>query len=364
MRIEKSIVALGVLLLLVSSLWRNMNAQSNPVAKDTLSDSEFQMLAARFMEEPTVDRIGPPAALGSVPVDVELNVSREKPVVGELWTVVGRVWNRSGIPVWITNTSSNLNVPPEIWGSTSRGGSIGAFFPTLQSGEGTEVVRIEPGKDYLVTWKVDTWRSQESGEDVSGWLAVMSKINVTLRDFLFYKPGNYAFGAIVHIWPAPPQLNNGTIVNPGESFTVTRTQEVFVDGSPWVLILGAIIGGLIAFFLRLLYTLRTSDLRTRGGIRYIVLGTSLAILLCSIGTVLASRVANADFLVKVVIQDFWGAIATGFILQWAGLSYFGSRLEALLDRTSESDSATPTPARPNAQSISESSPDPDTTSTE
>lgn len=51
------------------------------------------------------------------------------------------------------------------------------------------------------------------------------------------------------------------------------------------------------------------------------MGLASAILLASIATVLLSRLSTADFLIVVKVKDFWGAIATGFVIQWFGYRY-------------------------------------------
>jgi hypothetical protein len=274
-----------------------------------------------------LNEIGPKECGVTLPIDINLITSGEKPVVGQVWTVFGEIINRSKQPVWIVDGATVLSVPPEVWGSTSQGGSVGAFFPTVKSRPTHEIMRIEPGQKYIVTWKIDTWRSHDKNRETVGWNAVLSRVIVTVRDFLFYKPGAYAINSVVHIWSSPPIANDlGQVVNFYESFTESRTQKIFVEASPWVLIIGSVIGGVIAFLLKLILVLTRNTLKSTGGIRYLAFGVISAILLCSIGTILIARISASDFLITVQVGDLWGAMATGFFIQWLGLNYFVSKL--------------------------------------
>ena len=43
-----------------------------------------------------------------------------------------------------------------------------------------------------------------------------------------------------------------------------------------------------------------------------------SVLLSIIGTILLSRLADTQFLVKVTVNDFWGAVAIGFVINATG----------------------------------------------
>jgi hypothetical protein len=64
--------------------------------------------------------------------------------------------------------------------------------------------------------------------------------------------------------------------------------------------LSSLSGGFLAFF------------------KGITVGLSSAVILSGVVTVLVSRLASTDFLIVVKVKDFWGAIATGFAVQWFG----------------------------------------------
>jgi hypothetical protein len=113
------------------------------------------------------------------------------------------------------------------------------------------------------------------------------------------------------------------------AYKLTSTKEIYVDNSPWILILGALIGGLVAFFLQLTYSMSRSTLQSLGGVRYVLLGPLVAILLCTVATVLISRIGTNDFIFSIHIRDVWGSLASGFLIQWFGMNYFATQLAKL-----------------------------------
>ena len=267
-------------------------------------------------------------AAATLPADVELFTSSDRPTVGELWTVFGRITNRSDKPIWLVNTKTVLNVPPEVWGTSSLAGSIVAFFPSSTSDPNNDgsiptiIVKVEPGGSYLVSWRIDSWEVKNQMSKLSGWTQVANRIHTTIQDFLFFRPANYAFSAIVFIWPTTPNDED-------QAYKLTSTKEIYIDNSPWILILGALIGGLIACFLQITYSMSRDTLRSIGGMRYIFLGPLIAILLCTVATVLISRVGTNDFIFSIHVRDVWGSLASGFLIQWLGMNYFTAKLAKL-----------------------------------
>jgi hypothetical protein len=267
--------------------------------------------------------VGPVDPFVRPDVEVELTPSRQLPIAGELWSMLGTIRNRSNKPIWIVDAKTVLTLAPEMWGQTSRRGSMGAFFPTVRSRPTDEIVRIDPQCEYAVVWKVDTYERSENKR--FGIFEVFARIASAIKDFAFFNPGRFTVSATVHVWPVPPTVaENGTIDNPGESLPITVTSEVDMEASPWVLILGAIIGGTLSFILQLLATYAGTDLGGAGGVSLgllaVGIGFLVAVLLPAITTILLSRLATTDFLLVVKVKDIWGAIATGFIIQWFGYS--------------------------------------------
>lgn len=249
-------------------------------------------------------------------VDIELIPSRDVPVAGELWSISGELHNRGNAPVWVVDDKTRLTLAPELYGHTSSTGSIGAFFPTsVRTGE-DEVMRIDPGAKYSVVWKIDPVSERGSpGSEKPTYKRVLN----SMKSYAFFDPGSFWVSATVHMWPNKPTFNGDLKVdNLGNSFAKTESTQVYMEASPWVLILGASIGGLLCFILQLLAGSSDVNMTSLAFAQQILVGVSSAIILSAVVTVLLSRLASTDFLIMVKVKDLWGAIATGFVIQWFG----------------------------------------------
>lgn len=308
---------------------------------------------------PSYDSIGSTRALDQQPVDIDISVPEEL-VAGESVTIYGKITNNGDVPVWIVNVRTRLTVPQELWGfSTEYPLPLVADFPTTPGLE-EQIVRIEAGSSHTVSWSIDReafkQRIEEAraeqvnadlnrrcrGEDdkdacreldertaltadiQDGTLIqlVTSTIN-RMWSYFFFKPREYQLNADLHVWPVRPFYQAGIVRNLGDSFTITESRMVQFNPPQTVLVIGAIIGGLIGFYLKLFY---------HGGVRRdlqrgdFYLGILSTILLCVIGTIMLARLGGTDFLVNVQVQDIWGAVLTGFIIQWLGLNYIVAQL--------------------------------------
>jgi hypothetical protein len=110
---------------------------------------------------------------------------------------------------------------------------------------------------------------------------------------------------------------------------------VALEGSPWVLILGAVVGGLLCYSFQ---TVRRTLTPPAGATRvwgWYVSEVLSAVLLPAIATVLLSRLGSTDFPISVKVRDVWGAIAVGFIIQWLGHEWFTGWLPSRRGRIRE-----------------------------
>ncbi len=283
-------------------------------------------------------------------VDIELHPSRNVPVAGELWSISGTISNRSAFPVWIINVTSSLTLAPEMYGLSSSTGSMGAFFPTIRNRSTTEVVRIDPGASYTVIWKIDPLATSQNDTNTLAALAetiqasmrageiqkskarrphIYKRIANSINNFLYFNPGEFRVSATCHIWTVRPQIVGDDVTpNTGRSFVKTVSKELYMDSSPWVLICGAMVGGVLCFILKLLYLLSGNGAGVGLGLSTVAEFAS-SLVLCSVATVLLSRLATTDFLLVVKIKDFWGAIATGFVVQWFGIPMLEKMMTAI-----------------------------------
>ncbi|MBF0627537.1 MAG: hypothetical protein HQL91_04875 [Magnetococcales bacterium] len=301
-------------------------------------------------------------SISGEPPAVELSVtpSHDSFIVGEVWTFFLRIRNHSNGPIWIADRHTTVSLPPELWGENSKGGSVGAFFPTVRSVDGIEVVQINKGGGYEGTIKFDPSASHtknyskeysiesairkilETDRSDTDSLELLVKSLVKLAkehfynsiariamavvNFPFFHPGDYYVVANVHVWNTFPKITGDCITNIGSSFLKTEAKKFHFDSNPWILIIGAIIGGVIAFFLNFFNSL--ADWEVDKEYQYFlkllpkfIFGLFVSILLCGIGTILISRVSGTEFLINIKVKDIWGAIATGFFLQWFGVRY-------------------------------------------
>jgi hypothetical protein len=262
--------------------------------------------------------IGDTAVIPHPDVDVTLHPSRDIPIAGELWSIAGEVHNRSEVPIWIVDSTTAISLAPEMYGSSKRTGSVGAFFPTIPSRPTSEIVRVDPGANYAVIWKLDPLSEKESSPKPR---TAFRRVINSIRDYAFFNPGKFRVSATVHVWQTKPQVGeSGIVTNTGASFPITVSKEIIMEASPWVLILGAACGAFLCFVLQLL-TGRVLLGNSLGSVlKGTAVGLSTALILSGVVTVLISRLATTDFIVVVKVKDLWGAIATGFAIQWFGYS--------------------------------------------
>jgi hypothetical protein len=124
--------------------------------------------------------------------------------------------------------------------------------------------------------------------------------------------------------PGVPVLHSPTGV-------ASQTASVHLITPEFVVLVGAAIGGLFAFLIRSQRTnvevqaqISSAGISRRTSIWRLVhsvSGATGAVLLSVITTILLNRISESQFLIRVTIADFWGAIAVGFMVTFAGASY-------------------------------------------
>lgn len=288
------------------------------------------LLEAFKQTKPSLARIaseiGTPEAIDEPDVDVTLHPSRAVPIAGELWSISGEIHNRSEVPIWIVDNTTRVSLAPEMYGISKRTGSVSAFFPTIASRASSEIVRIDPGAKYAVVWKLDPI-AEKGGTGVEP--GTIKRILNAISDYAFFSPGTFRVLATVHVWQVLPEVDEeGLVTNTGSSFPITVSQGIPMEASPWVLILGAACGAILCFVLQLLMGRIASGQTVAEWAKTVGLGATSAVILSGVVTVLISRLATTDFLLVIRVKDIWGAIATGFAIQWFGFPL----LERLIGR--------------------------------
>jgi hypothetical protein len=127
-----------------------------------------------------------------------------------------------------------------------------------------------------------------------------------------FTPGTYKVFLDVVVYP----------VGREEYHTATEGREVEIAASQQMVLLGAFLGGLLAYVIKLYYGVETPlDIKMKNRFLKEMIGYTewLAAGLFAAGMViLASRLSDT-FPVRVSASDFWGALTLGFVFQWLGV---------------------------------------------
>ncbi len=160
-------------------------------------------------------------------------------------------------------------------------------------------------------------------------------------NFLFFSPGNYKISVILKYWickrtnDIPCKCTNDipyyvalSPVDPTSSKynynVMTQDAVIHVSAPQSVILTGAAVGGLMAFIVLPTVRRPASQLADESPAGswgwYVQQGVSLigAIAFAMMVTILLSRMSETQSFIKVDASDFWGAIAVGFVANYAG----------------------------------------------
>jgi hypothetical protein len=280
---------------------------------------------------------GKRAAVTVAPVvnrlDITLAASRPQLSPGSTLAITGTLTNTStDSTLYLTQASVTLMEPPELEGPIGYLRGWYAYFP---SGVSTDtgkaryddakiVVALRPGASTVVGWSPNlrlTAGDSEPGVSRE-WF---EQVKTQLR-YLFFVPGDYLISVQAKYWTDPKR--------PEQDYRITtQNMTVHMLAPQFVILLGAALGGLIAYFIFPSSRIRQAvqgEIQTPSGavseVSRVVgsvskgLGGALGAMLWSaIVTILLSRLSGTQFLIQVTASDFWGAIAIGLVAQYAGL---------------------------------------------
>lgn len=256
-------------------------------------------------------RTPPKSDLSSL-IEISIESSRPQLTAGTGLGIVAEIKNLSDNTVYLRETHFVLVLPPELHNPRTQGewGGKYGFFPTESSREVSLALR--PGDTYKAFWT-----TKRESSSLFSYLAdsIMSELY-----FIFFSPGDYKITVVAKYWTDPKTPSN-------DFRTVTRSTTLPVAAPQFVILFGASIGGLIAYFLlpqarrRLMQPSERSEMR----LLYFTLrfskesaGIVGSVLLSIIITILLSRISETQFLIRVTVNDLWGAIAIGFIANYTG----------------------------------------------
>jgi hypothetical protein len=276
--------------------------------------------------------------------------SRTQDLLGLRFGIYADLENTSRIPLFLNPRYLTLTSPPEL---TYHDQALVkyAYCPGPPPDEFLEtpeekLVRLDPGGKITCFWIIV--RSQLGATGASP-LTSSTWFHHVWFDLRF-SPGQYNFIIVANYWVDPVQipllsrpsvtsgrskpnqsvaaeevfepdptdpkryvLTAGAIrrISTGEHKTESYNVAVNVAAAEWVVLLGAMLGGVFAYAL-----VPTSRLYPNSTLK----GIFSAILLSTIATILLSRLSETQFVIRVAVTDLWGAVAIGFVAGATGRS--------------------------------------------
>lgn len=232
--------------------------------------------------------------------------------------------NKSKSTVYFQGKWITLTLPPELNAQSPSSGWWGNFsLPGLTKKEEEQqvdwwekIVPLAPGDSTAVFWARTSRRvgqeadpGIEPGKDSSkAWRFISEAwryINEKTKQMTFV-PGDYTLKVVVVYWT--DEKDAGQVLR--DSRSAIFDVKIPVVAPQWVIIFGAIIGGLISYIL--LPKVRLNPARID------IWGLLTSGLLSVIVTILLARISETQFLVRITVNDIWGAIAVGFIAGASG----------------------------------------------
>ncbi|GEM_PF-2696530 len=243
-------------------------------------------------------------------IKITLKVSRQQAVAGSDFGITAIIENTSANAIYFVPGAFSMTPPPEIDVEGPRDWL--AFFPGIlvppKQDYYDTVIVLEPGSSISAFWTGQKSSGSDATHGKSFWSAVAVDGEGFIRSLTF-SPGQYSLAIVGSYW----DTHEGAQAKSVEHHTQTAEIIETITAPQKVVLLGAALGGIIAFLLltRLYPSGAWSGVKT-------VTGIVSAVLLSTIVTVLLSRLSQSQFIVQVTVNDFWGAMAVGFLITAAG----------------------------------------------
>jgi hypothetical protein len=265
-------------------------------------------------------------------VKVTISTSRPEVTRNHGWGLTADIKNISKQPITIFSDEVQLVMQPEATLNTQCDKAFGAFLPNTTidasakdySSLGSDVkVVIQPGEHYMLFWTgVDMNRSPEpASKDPK------VKENTTidscrlgfwggLAETLNFIPGPYVFAVTGKFH---------TDASQDDYHTFAEAVSVKLGIEQLTIMLFAGIGAILAYFVIALREsgdvdkVRTTTGKSRA-VALLAFGRNIlsAFLLGAVLAVVANRLSDTQFPVKVSVNDVWGALTVGFVFYFIG----------------------------------------------
>jgi hypothetical protein len=271
-------------------------------------------------------------------IKLTLLPSRAQTASDTSFAISAEIENPTTHPIFISPTFLTLTIPPEVDPAPNVGNISEwyAFLPgTGETGENSsnQIVAVGPGSRTTAIFSLA--RNPSFAERFKAAVRLV--------------PGDYRMHVVCAYWKtfedAKQHLPNYSIQTAETTLTVIAP--------PSAILTGAALGGLMAFFLLpnlwLPVSKKFEEHRWPWRVFIVCRGLAASSLLSVIVTILLSRVSESQFLIRVSIQDFWGAVAIGFIVGASGTSIL--QRWNLSQARQESVPVTATPTNPEEKKI-------------
>jgi hypothetical protein len=184
-----------------------------------------------------------------------------------------------------------------------------------------KVVVLPPGGRIPAYWSGKMRPTDSPDLQKLSWLAYGVRVTAdSIGRALSFPPGRYKIVVAAAYW----NTYEGARCKLAEHQSDFAEYELSVGASQATILWGASIGAIIAFFL--LPALKLSP--EMNGAIHKAHGLITSVLLSVILTIMLSRLADTQFLIKVSVTDFWGAVVIGFVSSATGARV----LRAILQR--------------------------------
>jgi len=285
-------------------------------------------------------------------IQIKLETTRAEPSMGTGLGIVAELKNISSSTVYLAEDKLLLIVPPELQNSFAGVAAWWSVFPTqhtwgapvnpegklqpkqsVTDADGNMLTNPEKFRGRLALPAGSTYRAIWSAgpniapdDSMFGFVSNNTRVILSELNFLFFSPGDYKVSVVLQYWLKPDFPERGY-------FTATDSSKIRVNAPQSVILVGSALGGCVAYAvlpqLRRKRRAKAADIslprKLVSGLKQVTTiasGILGAMLLSAIVTILLSRLSETQFLIRVSIVDFWGAVAIGFLANLAGAKVF------------------------------------------